>query len=177
MTQPPEWSGHSNTPPSDQPPAPYPYAYPPGPYPGSYPPPPMPYGDYAAAPVAPRNGLGVAALVIAILALLGSCTVAGGVVGGVVAVVLGLIARARATRGEATNGGVALTGVVLGALAVIIGLAFIAIWVRVFDQVGARDYLDCLQDAGQDRALVEQCSDEFRRSVEGRFTVTRTPGS
>lgn len=178
MTQPSEWSGQTNVPPdllAPQDPPPYPYAYPPGPYPGGYPPPPPPYGgDY---PVAPRNGLGVASLVIAVLALLGSCTVAGGVIGGALAVVLGLVARGRVKRGEATNGGVALTGVILGALAVVAGLAFIAVWAGLFDQIGARDYFDCLQDAGQDSARVEQCSEAFRQSVEDRFTVTRAPGS
>lgn len=172
MTQPPEWQ----IPPTEPPPPPYPYAYPPGPYPGNYPPPPTTYGDYTGPPTVPRNGLGVASVVIGVLALLGSCTVAGGVIGGVIAVIVGLVARSRVTRGEATNGGVALTGVVLGGLAVVAGAAFIAVWIGLFDQVGARDYVNCLQDAGQDNARIEQCSEQFRQAVEDRFPGTRTPG-
>lgn len=156
--------------------APYqPYAYPPGPYQGSYPPPPMPYGDYAGGPPEPKNGMGIAALVVGIIGLGSSVSIAGGVVLGIVAVVLGLVGRARFKRGEATNGGVALAGVVLGVLAIVAGLVFIAIWVGLFNKVGAGDYFDCLQQAGQDRAAVQQCSDQFRESVESKLSVTPTP--
>ena len=177
MTQTPDWSGRTDAPhyaaPQTPEAPPYPYAYPPGPYPGSYPPPPMPYGDYP--PPVVRNGLGVAALVVGIVALVGSFSVAGGIILGVVAVILGFVGRARAKRGEATNGGVALAGIILGVIAVIAGLAFIAFWVGLFNEVGAGDYFDCLQRAGQDRDQVQLCSDQFRQSVENRFTVTATP--
>ena len=137
----------------------------------------MPYGDYyTPAPVAPRNGLGIAALVVAIIALVSSFSVAGGVVLGIVAVILGLMGRGRVKRGEANNGGVALAGLVLGVLAIVVGLAFIAIWVGLFKEVGAGDYFDCLQQAGQDRAKVQECSDQFRQSVEDKLTETRAPG-
>jgi hypothetical protein len=180
MTEYPDPSGKPENPPAGPPPAgapPYPYAYPPGPYPGGYPPPPMPYGDYyTPAPVSPRNGLGIAALVVAIIALVSSFSVAGGVVLGIVAVILGFMGRGRVKRGEADNGGVALAGLVLGVLAIVVGLAFIAIWVGLFKEVGAGDYFDCLQQAGQDRAKVQECSDQFRQSVEDKLTETRAPG-
>ncbi len=188
MTEYPDPSGRPESPsggpaPTGPPPYPYPYppgaGYPPGPYPGGYPPPAMPYGDYyaapAALPAAPRNGLGIAALVIAILALVTSFSVAGGVILGSVAVVLGFLGRGRAKRGEANNGGVALSGIVLGALAIVVGLTFIAIWVGLFNEVGAGDYFDCLQQAGQDSAKVQECSDQFRQSVENKFSEPRTP--
>lgn len=179
MTEYPNPSGKPDTPPMAPPPAgqpQYPYAYPPGPYPGGYPPPPMPYGDYyAQAPVAPRNGLGIAALVVAIIALVASFSVAGGIVLGIVAVVLGFVGRGRVKRGEADNGGVALAGIVLGVLAIVVGLAFIAVWVGLFKEVGAGDYFDCLQQAGQDRVKVQGCSDQFRQSVENKLSETRAP--
>ena len=174
------------------PPYPYPYApgsygpgsyppgsynpgpYPPGPYPGAYPP--APYGDYyQGPPPAPKNGLGVAALVVAIIALIGSFSVVGGILLGIVAVILGFIARGRAKSGEATNGGVALAGIILGVVSIIAGLAFIAIWVGLFKEVGATDYFDCLQQAGQDRSEVQQCSEEFRQSVSDRLSSAPTP--
>ena len=65
----------------------------------------------------PANGLGIAALVIAIFALLLTWSVIGGLVFGVTAVILGFLAQARSRRGEATNGGVAVSGIVLGAIA------------------------------------------------------------
>lgn len=193
---PPDWSAGTGVPPASGPmptqPGPYPYAYPPGPYqggpypggpypgapypPGPYPggyPPPMQYGDYTPAP---RNGLGIAALIVAIVALVSSFSIVGGIVLGLVAVVLGFLGRARVRRGEADNGGVALAGIVLGVVAVVAGLSFIAVWVGLFKQVGANDYFDCLQQAGQDREKVQMCSDEFRSSVESRFSTPTTPG-
>lgn len=154
-------------------PYPYAYAYPPSPYPGGYPPPPMSYPNYTPAP---RNGLGIGALVTAIFALVSSFTVAGGILLGLVAVVLGFLGRARVKRGAADNGGVAISGIVLGVVAVIAGLAFIAIWVGLFRQVGANDYFDCLQQAGQDRTQAQMCADEFRSSVESRFGSGSQPG-
>ncbi len=90
--------------------------------------------------------------------------------------VIGFAGRGRVKRGEANNGGVALAGVILGFfLAIIVGLAFIAVWVGVFKEVGATDYIDCLQKAGQDQQQVQQCADEFKQSVENKFSVTLTP--
>lgn len=192
MTQNPEWSGRTDAPPASAPtplgpPAgpppvsgpppegpPYPYGYPPGPYPGNYPPPPPAYGQYPV-PLPPRNGLGTAALVVGIVALVGSFSIAGGIILGIGAVALGFAGRARVKRGEATNGGAATAGIVVGVIAIIAGLVFIAFWVGLFNQMGAGDYFDCLQEAGQDKAKVQMCSDQFRESVEDRFTVTRTP--
>ncbi|HTY26597.1 MAG TPA: DUF4190 domain-containing protein [Mycobacterium sp.] len=184
MTEPSDGSPLGPQPPRaapQQPTAPpYPYPYPnpyqAGPYPGGYPPPPpQPYGGYTPPPTGPRNGLGVAALVIAIVALVSSFSVAGGIILGIVAVVIGFAARGRVKRGEADNGGVALAGIILGFIAIIAGLAFIAVWVGVFNQVGGGDYIECLQKAGQDQNQIQKCADEFRQSVENKFSVTLTP--
>ena len=78
-----------------------------GAYPGGYPPPPPHYGGYP--PPAPKNGLGTASLVVAIISLF---TVFGGIVLGVVAVILGFLGRGRVKRGEATNGGIAMAGII-----------------------------------------------------------------
>ena len=145
-------------------------AYQGGPYPGGYPPP-APYGDYYS-PGPPKNGMGVAALVVAIIALISSVSVVGGIVLGIVAVILGFIGRGRVKSGEANNGGVATAGIILGVISIIAGLAFIAIWVGLFKDVGAGGYFDCLQRAGQDRAAVQQCSDEFRQSMTNRLGPT-----
>ena len=173
MTETPQWQGRPEATPGEQQ---YPYPYPPappGPNAGAYPP--MSYGNYPVAPVL-RNGLGVTALVVAIFALLLSITVAGGVVLGVIAVVIGFFGRARIRRSEADNPGVTLAGMILGVLAIVIGLLFVPFfWVPVFKQVGASDYVDCLQQAGQDPTKAQECSDELRQSLETHFTQTRTP--
>jgi len=176
-------SGTPETPPyppqppagSYPPPYPPPYPYPPGYYTGGYPPPPPPYPGFTPAPTGPKNGLGIASLVIAVIALVSVWSVIGGVILGIVAVVIGFAARGRVTRGEADNGGIAIAGIVLGFIAIIAGLAFIAIWFGVFKQVGGTDYLDCVRKAGQDQQKVQQCADQFKEDVENKFSITLTP--
>ncbi|KWX68606.1 DUF4190 domain-containing protein [Mycobacterium sp. NAZ190054] len=172
---------------SEPPPPPPP---PPGSYPGGYPP--QPYGAYGGyggyggygefpppVPAPPRNGLGTAALVLAIVGLLLCWTVAGGVLLGIAAIVLGFLARGRVKRGEATNGGVALAGIVLGAVAIVASLVIVAIYatlgVALFKDLGGGDYVECLQRAGSDQQAVQQCADEFTQRVEESFSITVTP--
>lgn len=195
MTEQPGSPENTSLPPTTPPPAgppPNPYSYPPGPqggypgnypgaypggYPGAYPPPPMPYGDYYGAPMAaPRNGVGLAALVFAVIALVGSCSVLGGLILGVVAVILGFIGRGRASRGEATNGAVATTGVVLGFLAIALSIAFIAFYANSFNKYGGSEMISCIQSAGGDNDKVQQCMDEFQKRVETQTGQTRGPG-
>lgn len=157
------------------PPPPYPqqqpYQY--GPYPGGYPPPPPgQYGYGYPAQTAPKNGLGIASLVVAIIGLL---SVFGGLVLGIVAVILGVIGRGRAKRGEATNGGVAIAGIVLGVLGVIVSIVAIALTVMFAREVGAGDLFDCLQQAGNDTEAQQQCQEQFQRNIEDQFSVTLTP--
>ncbi len=76
---------------------------------------------------APRNGMGTAALVLGILALVFSILFfPAGLVMGVLAVIFGFIGRGRGNRGEATNGGAATAGLVMGILAVIASIAVAA---------------------------------------------------
>lgn len=171
------------SPPSSPPPGPPPPGPPPPPqygsYPGGYPPPPpTTYGaypahpGYAPPPTGPKNGLGIASLVIAIIALL---SVFGGIVLGVVAVILGFLGWGRAKRGEANNGGIAVAGIVLGFLSII--EAIVVIWLAVwgFSELGGTDYLDCLSQAGSDQQAIQQCAEQFQQRVEDEFSVTLTP--
>jgi Domain of unknown function (DUF4190) len=144
-----------------------------GAYPGSYPPPPpQPYSGFTPPPTGPRNGLGVAALVVAIIALL---SVVGGVVLGVVAIILGFLGLGRARRGEATNGGVAVAGIVLGLISIIEAVVVIALAVWGFNEAGGTDYIDCVSKAGNDAQAIQQCADQFRDRVENQFSITITP--
>lgn len=155
-------------PPTQPPPAQY------GGYPGSYPPPPppQPYAGYAPPPTGPKNGYGITALVVAIVAL---ASVIFGVVLGVVAIIFGFLGWGRAKRGEATNGGMAVAGIVLGILSIIESIAAIALLVWGFDRAGGTDYLDCVSRAGNDQAAIEQCADQFRDRVEDQFSLTISP--
>ncbi|MBS4729620.1 DUF4190 domain-containing protein [Mycobacterium sp. SM1] len=146
------------------------------PYPGGYPPPPwQPYPGYSPPPATPKNGLGIASLVIAIVALMLVWSVLGGVLVGATAAVIGLVARRRVTRGEATNGGVAVAGVVLGVLAIVVGLIFVAIWMGLWREAGGGDYLTCLQKAGSDPVKQQRCVDRFREHIQEKFSITPAP--
>jgi hypothetical protein len=152
----------------------YPNQYQYGPYAVGYPPPP-PYYGYPPAPVAPKNGLGVASLVLGVIALVSVATVFAPIVLGPLAVVIGFLGHRRVKRGAANNGGLAIAGIVLGALAIIVGLAFVAVWAAVWRDVGGGDYIDCMQKAGSDHVQQQQCANQFRQTVQHRLSVTLTP--
>lgn len=159
---------------SDQPvrrdnPAEVPHTGPLYPYPPGYLPPPP--------PVAPKNGFGVAALVLAVVGLLAVATVLAPIALGAIAVVAGAVGHGRAKRGTANNDGVAIAGIVLGALAIVVGVAFIAIWMAVWKDVRGGDYIACMQKAGNDPAAEQHCADQFRHSVQDRLHVSLTPAS
>lgn len=172
MTDPTNQPETPPPPPNEPPPSGY------QPPPPGYPaPPPMPYAGQAPPPAAPRNGLGVAALVVAIIGLLVAWIPFFGLLGivlGIAAVILGFIGRGRAKRGEANNGGVALAGILLGILAVVVAGASTVIAAFVVKEVGGGDYIDCLNKAGNDTSAQQQCADEFRQHLETQFSVTLT---
>jgi hypothetical protein len=161
--------------PQTAPPYPYQHHYSPGPYAGGYPLPP-PYYGYPP-PTGPRNGLGATSLALAITALLVVWSVVGGIILGLTAVVTGFLARGRVKRGTANNGGVATAGIVLGALAVIVGVVFIPIWMALWNNINGGDYVSCMQNAGPDRVKRQHCVDRFREHIEDRLSIKQTPSS
>ncbi|MFF8915784.1 DUF4190 domain-containing protein [Streptomyces sp. NPDC015032] len=120
----PNGPGQSFPPPAGQ------YGYPAAPAPqyGGYP----GYPGYGQTPwggPAPANGLGIAAMVLGIIAVAGFCFWGLGVVLGVLALIFGIIGRGRAGRNEATNGGMALAGIILGSIGIVISGAFLALMI------------------------------------------------
>ena len=75
----------------------------------------------------PQNGLGTAAMVLGIVALVLFFTIIVGVVCGVLAIVFGAIGRGRARRGQATNHGQATAGLVTGTIAVLASVFLFAV--------------------------------------------------
>ena len=75
-------------------------------------------------PDAPRNEFGVASLLLGVVAL-GTCWLLIGVPLGIAAVVTGDIGRRRVARGQANNPRTALTGIAVGAVAIVAGLVAI----------------------------------------------------
>jgi hypothetical protein len=78
-----------------------------------------------------RNGPGIASLVFGVLGVITSLFSVG-ILFGLFAVVFGFTAEVLAMRGEASNRGLAVAGMVLGIVAILVGLAAWAfeIWVH-----------------------------------------------
>lgn len=160
-------------PPEQQPPGQQPYGTPPpggAPY-GQQPPGQQPYGQpvYGAGqpaygtgqPGSRPKGMAITALVLGIVALLFSWTLIGGVLFGIVAIVLGIMASGRAKRGEADGRGMAITGAVLGGLGLLIAGGLIAVGAWFFNTEEFSNLRDCLAEAGDDQSQIDQCSRDF----------------
>lgn len=166
----PPGPGHLGGPAWDNPFAPPPARTPyPQPFPGEHVPPPpiapggpgLPYGyghpRYPGAPAGavhpgvpgygwpvagpmPSNGLGTAGLVLGIIAAVLFVVWPLAIVLGVLAVIFGLIGGAKARRGEATNPGQALAGVICGAVGLVLAVGvFVLIIVFAADDDGGGD--------------------------------------
>lgn len=157
--------------PAGQPPG---YGAPSGP-PGGHDAPPAGPGAYGQQPfgtapgfgAGPRNGFGTAALVLGILSIVTCVTVVGGVLLGLLAVVFGVLGRGRAKKGLASNGGLAVTGLILGVVGLVLS---IVIAVAVGSLLSRGDFgslTECLEQAGDDQSAIDECSAEFEDSVTG----------
>jgi hypothetical protein len=145
------------TPPPGQPPA------------GGYPAGGYPAGGYPGAQ-GRRNGLGTAALVLGVVAVVLVLLLLFSPIGaflGLLAVVFGILGIMRANRGEADNRGQAVAGLVCGGLALLFGVALtisIGTWfathVNDFNRFG-----QCIDDA-RGAAAREQCADQLSRDLE-----------
>ena len=82
-------------------------------------------------PKRPANGLGVAALVLGIVGTVLFVTNFLAIVLGTLAIVFGALGRGRAVRGEATNGGQATAGLVLGAVAIVLAVGVVIVLLAV----------------------------------------------
>ncbi|MEE1666008.1 DUF4190 domain-containing protein [Streptomyces sp. WAC07094] len=117
------------------------YAYPQYPaYPGYG----APYGPqgyvpgygWPGMPLAPSNGMGTASLVLGIISAVGFCLGPVAMFVGALAVIFGIVGRRKSNRGEATNGGMALAGIICGAVGIAVGLV---VTVAIFLAPGSDD--------------------------------------
>ena len=120
----------------------------------------------------PRNGVGVAALVLGVVALVLAVLILFAPVAalvGLVAVIVGIIGLGRANRGVADNRGQAVTGLICGAIALLLGGAltvsagtFLSTHTGDFRRLGR-----CLNDATTD-AQRSACAREFSDRLNHR---------
>ena len=121
-------------------------------------------GDYRAQPehIPPtynpeRNGLGIAALICAIIGLLFCLMPLTGFIGfglGVIAFILGLAGVARVRKNKASNGKTAWTGVILGVAAIVFGVWGMVTFFTAVDQLGTD-----LENIGNDMESYGECID------------------
>jgi Domain of unknown function (DUF4352) len=106
-----------------------------------YPPPEYPPPPAEQTPTAvqqpPRNGLGITALILGIIGTISGIIplffwLAG--ILGVIGLILGFVGRGRAKRGEATNGAMALWGIITSAIALILSIVGLVITVGAFGE-------------------------------------------
>ena len=127
--------------------------------PDPFAPPPQPPVPTRPPERAPGAGLGTAALVLGVLALVTGLTIVGGVLFGVPAVLLGLRARAAAHGGAAGTG---IAGAVLGVLGLLT-----AAGVYLYIQDDLAEYEGCRKESVS-LAQDQVCEDALRRSISGR---------
>ncbi len=118
-----------------------------------------------APPQHPRNGLGITALVLGVVAVIASITVIGGILLGIIAIVLGFLGRSRAKKGQATNGGVALGGIITGALALVLSIVLVVAGAALLFGNGGSDLVNCINNAHGDQTAINQCNTQFQNKV------------
>lgn len=148
-------------PPYGQAPTPPGYAAPP---PG-YAAPPAGYGASGPYGQPMQNGLGITALVLGLLSIPFGVIVVGGVLG-LVAVVLGFVGRGRAKRGQASNGGVALAGILTGILGILIAIG-VVVAITLFANSSSVQKLRNCDKAAVTQADKDQCATQFGKNISG----------
>jgi hypothetical protein len=112
----------------------------------------------------PRNGMGVAALTLGLVGALLFWTVLGGVVLGLLALIFGVVGHRRGSRGEATNGTLAVVGAVIGALALVGSTIVLVFVVSVLSSGDYGELESCVRDAAT-QSEQEQCQRDFVDSI------------
>ena len=118
--------------------------------------------DTLDTPPVRRYGAGLAttALVLGIIALLSSITVIGGIVFGLLALVFGFLGLRRTKLG-APGKGRAVTGMVTGALGLVVSVVLVAAGFALWNS----DSVQCVRNS-DNQAQVQACADEVQNQVD-----------
>lgn len=115
---------------------------------------PQHYGPYGAQAPAPRNGMGLAGLIVGLAgALLGLVPLTGwlAVICALVALPLALVGLSRTRRGEANNQKTAISGVIAGVLALALGIWGMTIFFTTLNKLSSD-----LEDLGGSNVTIPQ---------------------
>jgi hypothetical protein len=128
-----------------------------------------PYGYGPPPGSGPTNGLAIAALILGILAIISCWSVAGGVLFGIAAVVLGIIARRR-DRAAGRRAGVANAGLITGIAGIVLGVGFLVLYIAIVDSTD-----DLFDDGGSaDPSTYQLTDDTCEVDSSGEITATGT---
>ncbi len=109
----------------------------------------------------PTNWIGVTALLLGIAALLLFWSIVGGIILGLLAIVAGVLALLKVKRGQATNGGMALAGLILGVVGVLLSGLVLAGVGALLNRDDVKGFRQCIEQAGNDQAAQQKCQREF----------------
>ena len=109
----------------------------------------------------PRNGMGIAALVLGALALVFSWTIVGGFLFGVLGVVFGVIHNGRVRRRQATAQGLGIAGLVLGIIGIVVAGILVIVGAWLFSTSRGQNYLDCVNNANGNQQEIQRCIDRY----------------
>ena len=113
------------------------------------------------------SGLAITALVLGLLALLSSWTIVGGVLLGLGAIVVGLIALTRIKQGRAQGWSMAVVGIVTAVIGLLVAAGLIVLGVSFLSSDSGQKLRDCLDEAGSDEAAQAECQRDFEDDVRG----------
>ncbi|MER7155612.1 DUF4190 domain-containing protein [Streptomyces lydicus] len=134
---------------------------------------PTPQGQAGApAPQAARNGLGIAALILGVLgALSGIPMILFWLAGplGILALIFGLVGRSRAKKGQATNKGVALTGALLGVVAIILSVVGVIVTLTAVSKAVDEVNKQVEQSSGQPKDGSGQSAKELTAGATAKY--------
>jgi hypothetical protein len=111
------------------------------------------------------DGVALAAMIVGILSLLFAWFPVLGGLGGAIALILGFVGRSRVRSGTSAGAGQALTGIITGAIAVVINLLVVAAAVAFFGggTFGGviSEYSECVERTGDEDRCRRQMEDEL----------------
>ena len=107
------------------------------------------------------SGMAIASLVLGILALITSFTVIGGVVLGLLALIFGILVLRRNAPGR----GMAIGGIVTGAIGVVLAVILIIAGVSLLNSKSVKDLQSCVKNAGNNQTKISQCKTQYQNQV------------
>ena len=112
------------------------------------------------------KGLAIASLLLGIAGIVTAFLLFGGLLG-LVALILGFVALGKAKRGEAGGRGLAIGGIVTGAIALLLAI-LLAVVVGSFFARNSEEFSnlsECVEAANNDQTKIQACQDDFARNV------------